>query len=113
MNHFYQFGLIIICSISIRKLFLYFNNTNDPSQSYHQKLLADEQPNDCNVPENETTIYHENIVKSKNSWLYPQDEFGIMEKEIVYDSITYQRKTTDTANSKDKIEIVTITDFIS
>jgi hypothetical protein len=30
---------------------------------------------------------------TKNKWLYPTDSFGKLEKGVVYDSETYNRKT--------------------
>lgn len=38
---------------------------------------------------------------SKNKWLYPSDEFGQMEKGVVYDSNTYIYEKFDNKNDFD------------
>ena len=43
---------------------------------------------------------------TKNKWLYPTDEFGKLEKDMVYESKTYQSGIRET--EMDSLKIITV-----
>ena len=52
-------------------------------------------PNELQENQMETEIPDEVMIVpcSKNKWLYPDDQFGLLQRGFVIDSITYTHKT--------------------
>lgn len=44
---------------------------------------------------------------TKNKWLYPADEFGKMEKDVVYESKTYQSGIRENNGETENLIIIT------
>ena len=48
------------------------------------------------------------IITTKNTFLYPDDDFGTMKNGKVYNSITYENGIIDKNSNVDKMKIITI-----
>ncbi len=75
--------IYLICFVIILKISYSF---------YKRKNTKEEVIESDNIPQIQS------ITKTKNSWLYPTDEFGTLEKGVVHDSQTYKNEITDSNN---------------
>ncbi len=116
MENFYKVVVLMICIVLIRKLISSFDKKQegnqeviDPNHSKKQNEFSAVHLNDNDFTTKETEIYDEksvnSIITSKNSFLYPDDDFGTMTKGKVYNSIVYDYEVDDN-DSKDKMKII-------
>ncbi|NDP28838.1 MAG: hypothetical protein GZ087_15670 [Flavobacterium sp.] len=117
MTSLYQIAFLVFCFVIIRRLFSLFNNRveaiescNDTNYSNIENDFSVEYLDDNDFTIIETTAANEKNGKpisiTKNTFLYPDDDFGIMIKGKVYNSIVYDYEINDNS-SKDKMKIIT------
>ena len=80
--------IYLICFTIILKVFYSF---------YKRKNTKEEINESDNIPQIQS------ITKTKNSWLYPTNEFGTLEKGVVHDSQTYKNEISDSNNQNFEI----------
>ena len=81
-------AIYLICFAIILKIFYSF---------FKGKSRKEEINESDNIPQIQS------ITKTKNSWLYPTDEFGTLEKGVVHDSKTYKNEISDSNNKNFEI----------
>lgn len=86
MNTVYLIGIILIV-----KLFCSFYKRNHTSHELIKSSNATQKQNKSNRA-NQKLIKPQ--MTTKNKWLNPINEFGDMEKGVVYESQTYEREIT-------------------
>ena len=118
MENLYIVVIIVVCFVITRKLISSFDKTQEENQDIIDQIHSNkendfsaEHINSNDLAYKETIVADEKnaqlISNTKNSFLYPDDDFGTMTKGKVFNSIVYEYDINDNSN-KDKMKIRTI-----
>lgn len=100
MNYIYLIGVILIA-----RLFYSFYKKDNTNQGLSEDNNANQELIKSNNANRKPTKRNKKLNKpeiaSKNTWLYPTDEFGKMEKGTVYESKTYSHEINSSSKDED------------
>ena len=118
MEKFYLLVVVVLCFTFIVRLFSLFRKKDNGNQKLIETEIFNTERNISNKKVIETNHKDEKdensneelskpIITTKNTFLYPDDDFGTLTKGKVYNSIVYDSEISDNS-TKDKMKIRTI-----
>ena len=119
MEKIYLLLVVVFCFIFIVRLFSLFRKKDNGNQKLIETEISNIERDISNKKVIETNHKDEKgetsneelskpIITTKNTFLYPDDDFGTMKNGKVYNSITYESGIIDKNSNVDKMKIITI-----